>query len=83
MPICSRREILGLIAASAVVGTLKAGAESVSPHGGVLAPWKPGELKIHLIHTGVGECQFLVFPDGTTMMIDCGDHAAMTRLFTL
>ena len=80
MPICSRREILGLIAASVVVGASEAGAESVNSHGGALAPWKPGELKIHLIHTGVGECQFLVFPDGTTMMIDCGDHAAMTRL---
>ena len=80
MPICSRREILGLIAASAVVGASEVGAGSLSSHGGALAPWKPGELKIHLIHTGVGECQFLVFPDGTTMMIDCGDHAAMTRL---
>lgn len=47
--------------------------------GGTLAPWAPGELKIHFIHTGVGECQFFVFPDGTTMLLDCGDQAAVTR----
>ena len=36
-------------------------------------PWKPGELDIHFIHTGVGEQTFFIFPDGTTMLLDCGD----------
>ena len=35
--------------------------------------WKPGELDIHFIHTGVGEQTFFIFPDGTTMLLDCGD----------
>ncbi len=32
-----------------------------------------GELQIHYIHTGVGEQIFHVFPDGTTMLLDCGE----------
>ena len=35
--------------------------------------WKPGELDIHFIQTGVGEQTFFIFPDGTTMLLDCGD----------
>ena len=64
-----RREVLGAAFAAAVSGTLP-------------ADWRPGEFKIHFIHTGVGECLFFVFPDGTTLMLDCGDHAALTRLDT-
>ena len=36
-----------------------------------LAPWAKGEFLIHFIHTGAGESQFLVFPDSTTMLLDC------------
>ena len=78
--VCSRREALGLVSALAVLGVKGGEAGPIRRDEGKLAPWKPGELKIHLVHTGVGECQFLVFPDGTTMMIDCGDHPAQTRL---
>lgn len=35
--------------------------------------WKEGELDIHTISTGRGNCQYFIFPDGTTMMIDAGD----------
>ena len=35
--------------------------------------WHEGELDIHFIHTGVGEQTFFIFPDGTTMLLDCGD----------
>lgn len=42
--------------------------------------WRPGEYQVHFIHTGVGEAIFNIFPDGTTMLIDCGDHPALTRL---
>ena len=35
--------------------------------------WKPGELDIHFIQTGCGEQSFFIFPDGTTMLLDCGD----------
>lgn len=35
--------------------------------------WQEGMFDIHTIATGRGNCQFLIFPDGTTMMIDAGD----------
>ena len=38
--------------------------------------WKKGQFQIHLIYTGVSESMFLIFPDGTTMLLDCGDHIA-------
>ena len=38
--------------------------------------WKKGQFQIHLIYTGVSESMFLIFPDGTTMLLDCGDHNA-------
>lgn len=41
--------------------------------------WKKGQFQIHLIYTGVAESMFLIFPDGTTMLLDCGDHNAIGR----
>lgn len=35
--------------------------------------WEEGMLDIHTISTGRGNCQYIVMPDGTTMMIDAGD----------
>ena len=35
--------------------------------------WKKGEFDIHFIQTGTGEQTFFIFPDGTTMLLDCGD----------
>lgn len=45
----------------------------------ILPPWQEGYFDIHHISTGKGECQFLVFPDGTTMVIDCGDMTGQGR----
>ena len=53
--------------------------------GGVLPPWSPGELDIHHIDTGRGNATFLLAPDGTALLIDCGssyealDVSAPTR----
>lgn len=41
--------------------------------------WKEGEFQIHFIYTGVAESMFLIFPDGTTMLLDCGDFNAAAR----
>ena len=41
--------------------------------------WKEGEFQIHFIYTGVAESLFLIFPDGTTMLLDCGDFDAAAR----
>ncbi|MCD8295464.1 MAG: hypothetical protein LUE27_09530 [Clostridia bacterium] len=38
--------------------------------GDVLGAWEEGCLDIHFINTGRGESSFLIFPDGTTMIID-------------
>lgn len=35
--------------------------------------WREGEFDIHHIHTGLGEANFFIMPDGTTMLIDSGD----------
>lgn len=41
--------------------------------------WKKGEFQIHFTYTGVAESMFLIFPDGTTMLLDCGDFDAAAR----
>ncbi len=55
--------ILALLAASC----------SAQQVGQPLPPWTPGILDIHQIDTGRGNSAFLVFPDGTTMLLDAGD----------
>ena len=44
-----------------------------------LPAWKPGEFQVHFIYTGVAESMFWIMPDGTSMLLDCGDHPAWTR----
>lgn len=41
--------------------------------------WKKGQFQVHFIYTGVSEAMFWIFPDGTTMLLDCGDHNAIGR----
>jgi Metallo-beta-lactamase superfamily len=36
------------------------------------APWSPGVLDIHHIDSGRGNATFILAPDGTTILIDCG-----------
>lgn len=52
------------------------GAEGAVGEAGVgtLPPWEPGHLRIHSLYTGRSEATFLVFPDSTSMLIDCGDY---------
>ena len=40
-----------------------------------ITDWQEGYLDIHHINTGKGECAFFIFPDGTTALVDAGDHA--------
>lgn len=35
--------------------------------------WKPGHFQVHMIFTGTCESLFLIFPDSTTLLLDCGD----------
>jgi beta-lactamase superfamily II metal-dependent hydrolase len=41
--------------------------------GDVLSSWTPGTLDIHQIVTGRGNAAFMMFPDGTRMLVDAGD----------
>ena len=38
-----------------------------------LPPWAPGTFDIHQINTGRGNSALLIFPDGTSMLLDAGD----------
>ncbi|WP_149304333.1 ComEC/Rec2 family competence protein [Pareuzebyella sediminis] len=38
-----------------------------------LPPWEEGMLDIHHINTGRGDAAFMIFPDGTTLLVDAGD----------
>ena len=41
--------------------------------------WKKGHFQVHFIFTGLCESMFLIFPDGTSMLLDCGDHEYKSR----
>ena len=47
--------------------------------GKVLPAWREGEFQVHFIYTGVAESMFWILPDGTSMLLDCGDHQAIER----
>ena len=66
------RDVLGAAAFGAFGGCVTGNATGV---GCAYPGWKPGELDIHLIHTGTSENTFMIFPDGTTMLLDCGHNA--------
>ncbi len=68
----SRREFLVDSLAAAAAGAVGGCATCGNAVGCTYPGWKPGELDIHFIHTGTSENTFMIFPDGTTMLLDCG-----------
>lgn len=67
-----RRLLLGALlplAAGAAPFGARAAPERI---GTALAPWRPGWLDIHHLATGRGNATFVMFPDGTSMLIDAG-----------
>jgi len=42
-------------------------------------PWSKGHYQIHYIYTGRSECMLHIFPDGTSMLLDCGDSMRFYR----
>lgn len=79
-----RREFIGtaaLAGAGLLVDWEAAFARGTSDKdaGKVWKGWKKGHFQIHFIYTGVAESMFMIFPDGTTMLLDCGDHNAIGR----
>ena len=74
----SRRSFIGGGAAMLGVGALgmKAWAEMAKhPLAGTTLPkWEKGHFRISMLFNGRGESAFLVMPDSTSLMIDCGDY---------
>jgi glyoxylase-like metal-dependent hydrolase (beta-lactamase superfamily II) len=69
-----RRAFVGtaaMAAAGCAVGGGRTGAQFVG--------WTKGHFQIHFTYTGASESMFLIFPDGTTMLLDCGDFDAASR----
>ncbi|MDD3586664.1 MAG: twin-arginine translocation signal domain-containing protein [Thermoguttaceae bacterium] len=56
-------------------------AEAAAGVGQPLPAWKPGNMDVHYIYTGVGENMFLIFPDGTTMVLDASDRPSAVEEF--
>jgi beta-lactamase superfamily II metal-dependent hydrolase len=77
-PLLTRRHCsqlaLALVALSSPLVT--GAAESV---GQPLSRWTPGTLDIHHINTGQGDSALLIYPDGTTHLIDVGDGRNIVR----
>lgn len=63
---------LALLLSIAIVSPARSNDKVGSAYPG----WKKGEIDIHHIYTGRGEANFYIFPDGTSMLIDAGDHQA-------
>ena len=71
-----RKFLCGGIAMLGVGAAGRAAADAMARHplaGKSLPKWEKGHFRISMIYTGASESSFLVFPDGTSMLIDCGD----------
>jgi beta-lactamase superfamily II metal-dependent hydrolase len=75
----NRRKFLEGAAALGAAIWMPGCMSSASCGNSVWKGWKKGHFQAHFIYTGVAESIFLIYPDGTTMMIDCGDHPAHER----
>ena len=64
----------GAAYAFASCGPLFAAGEKDPAAGKTLAPWKKGQFQVHFIYTGAAESLVLIFPDGTSMLLDCGEQ---------
>lgn len=42
--------------------------------------WREGELRLSFFNTGRGETMFFVFPDGRSMLLDCGDERTLEAI---
>ena len=75
----SRRQFTGSAAAFSMFAAFaRAFAEGAANAavGKPLAKWQPGHFQIHSIYTGVNEAMFLIYPDGTSLLLDCGELGA-------
>jgi beta-lactamase superfamily II metal-dependent hydrolase len=67
-----RRRFLQRLALTCAATALPSAALADALIGAPLPPWREGNFDIHHIDTARGNSTLLVFPDGTTMLIDAG-----------
>lgn len=72
MVLMTRRAFIGGAAASMFAGCDWSRAFRSSSVGSRWSGWHRGEYQVHFIYTGRCESSFHIFPDGTTMLLDCG-----------
>jgi beta-lactamase superfamily II metal-dependent hydrolase len=58
--------------ATILAAVLGAVLTAQTPTGGTLPPWTRGTLDFHQISTGRGNAALVIFPDGTTLLVDAG-----------
>ena len=63
----NRRFFIGLSSSFSLAGCIGTKPGASRPE------WRKGHYQVHFIYTGRSECMFHIFPDGTSMMLDCGD----------
>ncbi|MGV3660740.1 MAG: ComEC/Rec2 family competence protein [Prosthecobacter sp.] len=66
----------GIFAGAAALPQTRTQAQAV---GELLPPRLDGGMDIHHINTGEGAAAYFILPDGTTMMVDCGDGGDIKR----
>ncbi len=76
-----RREFVGKGFAGALCGIISSSsvwAELVKHEltGAALPKWQKGHFRITTFFTGTSESTYLIFPDGTSMLIDLGDYVS-------
>ena len=70
----TRREFCaGMVATAAMPRLHGAAATDMEEPVATRRSWRPGHFQIHMIYTGTCESLFLIFPDSTTLLLDCGD----------
>jgi len=79
----TRRGFVAGAAASMVAGCDWSRALRPTSVGTRWPGWRRGEYQVHFIYTGRSESVFHIFPDGTTMLLDCGTSSGRRREFTL
>ena len=65
--------LAGAVAVAAVCASAYGAQDAPFRRGDVLPAWTAGTLDIHQIVTGRGNAAFMMFPDGTTLLLDAGD----------
>ena len=78
-----RRTFLKYSLAAAAAGPTGFGAwAELAAHplaGTTLPKWEKGHLRISMLYNGRGEAALHIFPDGTSLLIDCGDYVFKGR----